>query len=213
MSNHEAENETESVLDPVSAEALAESLDRTEFGHLVFDALLRRRTTRRNPPAHHLQLTPHGRSHRPVLMGDQPPAVPLPNGDVASAEQQAQINGTLAGAAAAAASNGAAGPSNVQQPGHGQDQLQVLNDDADTGGAAGAVDGAAANVANIDLGAPPSSPHILPNDLQNERLMSTINGRLGPLSNTRRGRSPSFWGTNALLPLMGGSNSTSRVPD
>ena len=110
MSNHEAENGTESVLDPVSAEALAESLDRTEFGHLVFDALLRRRTTRRNPPAHHLQLTPHGRSHRPVLMDDQRPAVPLPNGDVASAEQQAQINGTLAGAAAAAASNGAAGP-------------------------------------------------------------------------------------------------------
>ena len=212
MSNHEAENETESVLDPVSAEALAESLDRTEFGHLVFDALLRRRTTQRNPPAHHLQLTPHVRSHRPVLMDDQRPAVPLPNGDVAPAEQQAQINGTLAGAAAAAASNGAAGPGNVQQPGHGQDQLQVLNDDAVAGGAAGAVDGAAANVANIDLGAPPSSPHILPNDLQNERLMSTINGRLGPLSNTRRERS-SFWGSDGLLHLMGGSNSNSRNPD
>ena len=63
MSNQEAEilrsTDEESILDPISAEALAESLDQTGFGHLVFDALLRRRATRSNPLAHHIQLTPH----------------------------------------------------------------------------------------------------------------------------------------------------------
>ena len=213
MSNQEAEilrsTDQESILDPISAEALAESLDQTGFGHLVFDALLRRRATRSNPPAHHIQLTPHGRSNRPALMDEQRPAVPLPTGNAASAEQQAQINGALGGAAAMVAGNGTAELGDVQQSGQGQ----VPDDVADEGGASAAVDGAAANVANLDLSAPPASPQILTNALQNERLMSTINGRLGPLSNTNGRRSPSFWGSDALRHQMGGSNSTSRVPD